>query len=404
MPSHAASATTSSGGREMNDPRNDGMAQNAQRRSQPEASLRFATGPSVSRVRARLGTQAWPGISTSPAAAGRSTGEIGSSVRRSTGTCGSRGVPADDVGQAFGEVGVGVEAEHGVGLGELVGQLLAVALGQAPDGDDLGPAVRVVGGGQQGVDGVLLGLLHEPAGVDDDHVGLLVGLHQLPARPGQPTGQLLRVDLVAGTAQGEQGSTTRSGGSGHGHQGIRPPVIYSPAVATVAVRRSRTADVTTIKQLVDNYAGRVLLAKEIVTLYESVPEFLVAEMDGPDGVEVVGCGALHVLWEDLGEIRTVAVHPRVLGRGVGHAIVDGPDRGGPRAGLQRLFVLTFEKQFFSRHGFAEIDGTPVEPDVFAAMLRSYDAGVAEFLDLAHVKPNTLGNVRMLLRLTPPERG
>jgi amino-acid N-acetyltransferase len=156
--------------------------------------------------------------------------------------------------------------------------------------------------------------------------------------------------------------------------------------------------VTMIKQLVDNYAGRVLLAKEIVTLYESVPEFLVAELDGPDGVEVVGCGALHVLWEDLGEIRTVAVHPRVLGRGVGHAIVTALIAGARELGLQRLFVLTFEKQFFSRHGFAEIDGTPVEPDVFAAMLRSYDAGVAEFLDLAHVKPNTLGNVRMLVHL------
>jgi amino-acid N-acetyltransferase len=149
-----------------------------------------------------------------------------------------------------------------------------------------------------------------------------------------------------------------------------------------------------IKQLVDSYAGRVLLAKEIVTLYESVQEFLVAELDG----EVVGCGALHVLWEDLGEIRTVAVHPRVVGRGVGHAIVSGLIANARELGLRRIFVLTFEKQFFARHGFAEIDGTPVEPDVFAAMLRSYDAGVAEFLDLAHVKPNTLGNVRMLLQL------
>jgi amino-acid N-acetyltransferase len=165
-------------------------------------------------------------------------------------------------------------------------------------------------------------------------------------------------------------------------------------VATVAVRRARTADVTTIKQLVDSYAGRVLLAKEIVTLYESVQEFLVAELDG----EVVGCGALHVLWQDLGEIRTVAVHPRVVGRGVGHALVTALIANSRELGLRRLFVLTFEKQFFARHGFAEIDGTPVEPDVFAAMLRSYDAGVAEFLDLAHVKPNTLGNVRMLLQL------
>lgn len=169
-------------------------------------------------------------------------------------------------------------------------------------------------------------------------------------------------------------------------------------MADVTVRRARTPDVAMIKHLVDAYAGRVLLAKEIVTLYESVPEFLVAELDGPEGRRVVGCGALHVLWEDLGEIRTVAVEPRVLGRGVGHALVDALIDGARELGLQRLFVLTFERQFFGRHGFAEIDGTPVEPDVFAAMLRSYDAGVAEFLDLAHVKPNTLGNVRMLLRL------
>lgn len=164
----------------------------------------------------------------------------------------------------------------------------------------------------------------------------------------------------------------------------------------VTVRRARTPDVRTIKALVDEYAGRVLLAKEIVTLYEAVPEFLVAELDGL----VVGCGALHVLWEDLGEIRTVAVAPDVLGRGVGHAIVEALIDNARALGLGRLFVLTFEKQFFARHGFEEIDGTPVEPDVFAAMLRSYDAGVAEFLDLAHVKPNTLGNVRMLLRMAP----
>ncbi len=160
------------------------------------------------------------------------------------------------------------------------------------------------------------------------------------------------------------------------------------------MRRARTADVTTIKDLVDAYAGRVLLAKEIVTLYEAVPEFLVAERDG----QVIGCGALHVLWEDLGEVRTVAVHPQAVGHGVGHALVGALVEAARELGLRRLFVLTFEKHFFSRHGFAEIDGTPVEPDVFAAMLRSYDAGVAEFLDLAHVKPNTLGNIRMMLHL------
>ena len=165
-------------------------------------------------------------------------------------------------------------------------------------------------------------------------------------------------------------------------------------MTAVLVRSARTADVAAIKGLVDAYAGRVLLAKETVTLYEAVQEFLVGELDG----EVVGCGALHVLWEDLGEIRTVAVHPRVVGHGVGHAIVAALVARARELGLRRLFVLTFEEKFFGRHGFTEIDGTPVEPEVFAAMLRSYDAGVAEFLDLAHVKPNTLGNVRMLLHL------
>ena len=164
----------------------------------------------------------------------------------------------------------------------------------------------------------------------------------------------------------------------------------------LAVRRAKVGHVRRIKALVDAYAGPILLQKSLANLFEDVTEFWVAEADGV----VVGCGALHVLWEDLGEIRTVAVHPAVVGRGVGHAIVGALVDGARELGLRRLFVLTFEKQFFSRHGFAEIDGTPVEPDVFAAMLRSYDAGVAEFLDLAHVKPNTLGNVRMLLHLDP----
>ena len=165
-------------------------------------------------------------------------------------------------------------------------------------------------------------------------------------------------------------------------------------MAVVAVRRARTADVVTIKSLVDNYAGKVLLAKEIVTLYESVPEFLVAEIDG----EVVGCGALHVLWEDLGEIRTVAVHPSALGKGAGHAIVAALIDDAREFGLKRLFVLTFETSFFAGHGFVEIDGTPVSHEVFEEMRRSHDTGVAEFLDLSYVKPNILGNSRMLLIL------
>ncbi len=159
-----------------------------------------------------------------------------------------------------------------------------------------------------------------------------------------------------------------------------------------AIRRARTSDVPVIKHLVDTYAGRILLEKNLVTLYEAVQEFWVAEYEG----EVVGCGALHVLWADLGEVRTVAVDPSMTGRG--HTIVNRLLEVARELELQRLFVLTFETEFFGRHGFSEIEGTPVTAEVFEEMCRSYDIGVAEFLDLSYVKPNTLGNSRMLLVL------
>ncbi|BAW08423.1 N-acetylglutamate synthase [Nocardia seriolae] len=149
-----------------------------------------------------------------------------------------------------------------------------------------------------------------------------------------------------------------------------------------------------IKRLIDIYAGRILLAKNLVTLYEAVQEFWVAERDGV----ILGCGALHVLWADLGEVRTVAVHPDIKGTGAGRLLVEQLIAEARELELRRLFVLTFEVDFFARHGFVEIEGTPVTAEVYAEMCRSYDTGVAEFLDLSYVKPNTLGNTRMLLTL------
>jgi amino-acid N-acetyltransferase len=160
----------------------------------------------------------------------------------------------------------------------------------------------------------------------------------------------------------------------------------------LVARRARTDDVTAIKALVDSYAGRVLLAKELITLYETVQEFWVVEVEG----RIVGCGALHVLWLDLAEVRTVAVDPAMAGQGIGGVLVEALLRTAREVGVRRVFVLTFERDFFRRFGFVEIDGTPVSHDVYEQMRRSYDAGVAEFLDLAYVRPNTLGNARMLL--------
>lgn len=167
--------------------------------------------------------------------------------------------------------------------------------------------------------------------------------------------------------------------------------------APLVVRRARTSDVAAIRHLIDTYApDRRLLSKATVVLYEDIQEFRVAERSGV----VLGCGALHVMWEDLAEVRTLAVDPAARGTGVGAAILTSLLEGARELGVTRVFCLTFETAFFGRHGFAEIDeGLAVGEELRAELLQSPDEGVAEFLDLARVKPNTLGNTRMLLTLS-----
>ncbi len=83
---------------------------------------------------------------------------------------------------------------------------------------------------------------------------------------------------------------------------------------------------------------RILLGKERVTLYEAIQEFIVA-LDSEE--RLVGFGALHVFWEDLGEIRTLASGAEWRGRGVGHALLAELEDRARRLGLSRLFCLTF---------------------------------------------------------------
>ena len=162
------------------------------------------------------------------------------------------------------------------------------------------------------------------------------------------------------------------------------------------VRSARTADVRGIQLLLEPYVQRrILLGKDIVVLYEATQQFLVAE---DENGRLIACGALHVMWEDLGEIRTLIVSDEWLHHGVGRAIVEGLEENARELGLSRLFCLTFEVDFFTRRGFAPIGEQIVDPDVYSQLVRSPDEGVAEFLDLAHVKPNTLGNTRMLKAL------
>jgi amino-acid N-acetyltransferase len=164
----------------------------------------------------------------------------------------------------------------------------------------------------------------------------------------------------------------------------------------VVIRPAETGDVRAIRALVDSFAGDGprMLKKSMVTLYEDVQEFVVA-VDETSGGEVLGCGALHVLWEDLAEVRTVAVAPGTQRNGIGSAVLLALLARARTLGIKRVFCLTFATEFFGRHGFVEIDGVPVDHAVYQQLLESYDEGVAEMLGLERAKPNTLGNHRML---------
>lgn len=139
----------------------------------------------------------------------------------------------------------------------------------------------------------------------------------------------------------------------------------------------------------------VLLSRERVMWYEQIQELVVA-VDETD--RVIGAGALHVMWEDLAEVRSLVVAEDQRGKGVGHAILENLIDRARSLGVKRIFCLTFETGFFGSHGFESISDVPVDAETYAELVRSHDDGIAEFLDLARVKQNTLGNTRMLKRL------
>ena len=162
------------------------------------------------------------------------------------------------------------------------------------------------------------------------------------------------------------------------------------------IRPARTSDIVAIQAmrapLVDS---KVLLQHQLVSLYERTQEFVIAEHE--DG-RILAAGALHVMWGDLAEVRSLVVDTQARGMGLGKAIVEALIERAFSLGVSRVFCLTFEVEFFSRCGFEIISDVPVDEETFAQMVESSDDGIAEFLDLARVKENTLGNSRMLRTL------
>jgi len=126
----------------------------------------------------------------------------------------------------------------------------------------------------------------------------------------------------------------------------------------VIVRQATLADVERMHALINQFADQgLMLPKSRNKLYQNVRDFWVAEkVDLATGERVfAGCGALHVLWEDLGEIRSLAVSEGFQGNGVGREIVRVLLQDAARLRLPRVFALTYQVAFFERLGFVEVD-------------------------------------------------
>ncbi|ACA59653.1 N-acetyltransferase [Candidatus Desulforudis audaxviator] len=116
-------------------------------------------------------------------------------------------------------------------------------------------------------------------------------------------------------------------------------------------RKARITDVEAIHGLISYYAARgLMLARPRALLYESIREFAVAEEDG----RVVGAGGLHIIWEDLAEIRALAVEETMIGRGIGRGLVGMLLADAWELHIPRVFTLTYQPGFFEKCGFRRV--------------------------------------------------
>ncbi len=118
------------------------------------------------------------------------------------------------------------------------------------------------------------------------------------------------------------------------------------------IRKARLGDIKKIQKLVNFYAKKdEMLPLALNDLYDRIRDFYVYEQSG----KIAGCGALHISWEDLGEIRSLAVEKSRQKKGIGKKIVKECLKEAKRLGLEKVFVLTYKPEYFRQFGFNDID-------------------------------------------------
>jgi len=118
------------------------------------------------------------------------------------------------------------------------------------------------------------------------------------------------------------------------------------------VEKAKIADIPQMHKLINDYAkAGEMLARPLSELYEDIRDYFVIR----EGEQVVACGALHVSWSDLAEIRSVAVAGDSKGQGLGGQLVDACLKESAELGIKTVFCFTYQPAFFKRYQFADID-------------------------------------------------
>jgi amino-acid N-acetyltransferase len=127
--------------------------------------------------------------------------------------------------------------------------------------------------------------------------------------------------------------------------------VYSEYNPAMMIRNATIQDVKRIHELINGYAevDRMLFAS-MSSIYENLQIFKVAELDN----EVIGCCSLKVMWADLAEIKSLAVDQTQFGKGIGRTLVAGCMEKAKKMGLQKVFTLTLEPDFFTKLGFVPV--------------------------------------------------
>ncbi len=133
------------------------------------------------------------------------------------------------------------------------------------------------------------------------------------------------------------------------------------------IRKARMSDVKAIQKLIAEYARKGdMLPRSLSEIYENLRDYFVFEENGG---EVVGSAAIHFMWEDLAEVRSLAVREAEMRRGIGTQLVEACISEAIVLGITRVFALTYKPEFFERLGFQKVDKSELPHKIWSDCLK-----------------------------------